>query len=117
VYLPVEATFVSYVHRAVLRPRRVEAGVGIGHLEGTAVPEGDEIAQSRTSCERSSRAAELFGEVQHLDRAAELAREGTRRPAQPAADVEHPHPRLDTSEARQLQRCLPAAGVELVYRG
>ena len=67
---------------------------GVEHLEGAAVPEGDEIAQSRTKCERSFRAAELFGEVQHLDRAAELAREGARRSVQPAADVEHPHPHL-----------------------
>ncbi len=106
VYLPVEATFVSYVHRAVLRPCRVEAGVGVGYLEGAAVPEGDEIAQASTSCERSSCGAEIFGKVQHLDCAAELASEGTRRFAQPTADIEHQHPRLDTGEARSAPRVL-----------
>jgi hypothetical protein len=43
--------------------------------------------------------------------------EGTCRAAQPAADIEHPHPRRDAGEACEFQRRLSAAGVELVYRG
>jgi hypothetical protein len=59
----------------VLRPREIEGGVvEVGHLERVAVPEGDAAAQACPGGEHSPGAAEILGEVQHLDSAVELAR-------------------------------------------
>ena len=47
------------------------------------MPEGDAAAKATRFGERLPGATELLGDVEHLDRAAELASEGARGPAEP----------------------------------
>jgi hypothetical protein len=79
----------------------VEAVVRMGHVERTGVAERDGISQVGSGGEHLSGTTELLRDFQHLHGATDLAREGSRRAAQPP-EVEHPHLRRHTGQAGKL---------------
>ena len=110
----VEGVLVGDVHRHVHREGAVEARLGERHRERVAVLEAQRVAEAEPAGQVARDVAELGGEVDAGDAAAEAAVHVARRAADAAADVEQVVAGLDLERVGDLLGRLEAAGVELV---
>jgi hypothetical protein len=115
--LPVQARLVRDVHRRVLAPDRIEAGISKRKPERVGSDKLDTIGEARPVAQHVSHTAVLGGQVDPGHLHAMTRREIAGRSAKPTTHIQHTLADCEPGELRQLLRCLPTADVKFVDRG
>ena len=108
--------FVFDVHADVEHVRPVEAPRRERQVQRATLLAGYTIAQTHPRRQRIGYIGVLRGQIDSRDPATMFSGEIARSPAQPAAYVEQPHPRLRSELLRKRYRRQTAADMKLIHR-
>ncbi len=97
----VEPALVGDVHAAVLRPHDVEAAIVERQVECIAHEMRHSIGKPHSPGQFSRYFDVRRREVERSDQASVVRRQGARRSAEPAADIEHPSPSVGSTRLGQ----------------